>query len=59
MTIDYKFAIGDVVKVKELELKGRVTSVWSGRRGNEIQVRHCTNGKYEDIYFFEDELEIV
>jgi hypothetical protein len=59
MTIDYKFSIGDIVKIKELELNGRVISVWSGRRGNEIQVIYFCNGKREEVYFFEDELEGV
>ena len=57
-TIEYKFFVGDKVKIKELSLFGVVMSVWTGRRGNEVQVRFCANGKYDEIYFFEDELEI-
>lgn len=56
MIIDYKYAIGDRVYIKELETHGRMVSVWSGRRGNEYQVRYCYNGKFEEVYFFEDEL---
>lgn len=59
MIINYKFSIGDTVKIKELGLNGKVTSLWSSKRGNEIQVRYCSNGKYDDVYFFEDELESV
>lgn len=59
MTIDYKFAIGDKVKIIDLDLKGIVISLWTGRRGNEVQVRYSTNGKYEEYYFFENELEEI
>lgn len=59
MIIDYKFALGAMVIIKCLETEGRVVSVWSGRRGNEYQVRYCYNGKFEEIYFFEDEIEEV
>lgn len=55
-TVKYKFFIDDIVKIPELGLKGRVLSVWTGRRGNEIQVRLFINGKAEEIYFYEDEL---
>lgn len=58
MLIKYEFCIGDVVKIKELDWPGTVISVWSGRRGNEIQVRYFWNGKAEEIYFFENELEV-
>lgn len=59
MTIDYKFTIGQEVMIKELGLKGKVIALFTGRRGNEINVRYCSNGKYDDIYFYEDELEVV
>lgn len=57
--IEFKFAIGDWVKIKELNCKGRVLSLWTGRRGNEIQVRYSTDTEYKEVYFFEDELELV
>lgn len=59
MTIEYKFSIGQKVWIKELEHIGVVLSVWSARRGNEIQVRYCLNSKFEEVYLFEHELEEV
>lgn len=58
MIIEYKFNLLDRVKVTELELTGLVISVWSGKRGNEIEVRVFINGKPEYIYFLESELEL-
>jgi hypothetical protein len=57
--INYKFSIGEKVRIKELDWPGTVISLWSGRRGNEIQVRYCWNGKFEEVYFFEYELEEI
>ena len=59
MEIKYKFSIGELVLIKALETEGRLLSVWSGRRGSEYQVRYCYNGKFEEVYFFEDELESI
>lgn len=59
MEINFKFAIGDKVMIKEIETKGIVLSVWAGRRGEEYQVRYCYNGKFEEIYFFEHEIVAV
>lgn len=60
MTIEYKFKIGDDVLIKGLEnWPGKVISLWSGRRGNEIQVRYFYSGKAEEVYFYEDELEEI
>ena len=55
--VEYAFKIGQRVKIKELELPGSVLSLWTGRRGNEVQVRFVANAKYEEVYFFEHELE--
>lgn len=57
--VHYDFALDTQVNIKKLELEGRVVSLWTGRRGNEYEVRFCCNGKYENIYFFGDELEAV
>lgn len=59
MNIEYKFDIGDLVSIQELDLKGRVIALWSGKRGNEILVRYFWNAKVEEIYFFEEELKKV
>lgn len=59
MTVEYKFSIGQEVKIKAIEQKGIVTSLWTGRNGNEIQVRYAGPSKYEQEYFFENELEEV
>lgn len=57
--IRYAFGIGQTVRVKELELNGLVIGLWTGRMGNEIQVRVFTNGKHDNIYFMENELEDI
>jgi len=59
MNIEYKFNVGEKIKILELGLYGRVKSLWTGNRGNEIQVRFFCNGKSEEMYFYEDELESV
>lgn len=59
MNIKYAFGLGQVVRLKELEIKGVVISLYTSRRGNEIQVRYCWNGKYEEVYMFENELEAL
>lgn len=55
-TINYKFAIDEIVQITALDLTGRVIGLWTGKRGNEIEVRFCANSEYKNIYFFEDEL---
>jgi hypothetical protein len=55
--VEYKFFIGQEVKIKAITQKGIVTSLWTGRNGNEIQVRYPGPSKYEQEYFFENELE--
>lgn len=57
MTIEYKFAIQQDVIIKAIEWPAKVISLFTGRRGNEIQVRYFYNGKSEEVYLFEDELE--
>lgn len=57
--IKYEFHIGQKVKIKEIGQKGIVISLWTGRNGNEIQVRYAGPSKYEQEYFFESELEEV
>lgn len=59
MIINFKFPIGDRVKIKIIEIEGIVLSVWVGRRGEEYQVRYCYNGKFEEIYFFEHEIVLI
>lgn len=57
MIVSYKFDIGQDVFLKELERPGVVIALYTGRRGSEYQVRYCFNGKYEEVYLFEHELE--
>lgn len=51
------FKLGERVKITELEAIGRIKSIWIGDRGVRWEVRYFHNGKAEEIYFYEDEIE--
>ena len=53
-----KFALRDSVKIKPLEgWAGVVTGIWIAGKGVQYQVRYFHEGKAEEVYFYEDELE--
>lgn len=57
--ITFRFAIEQPVKIKDLEIKGIVIATYNGRRGIEYNVRYPGTGKYEEVYFYEQELEEI
>ena len=54
-----KFKLESTVRIKELEMKGVVKSIFMASRGWEYEVRYFNQGKAELLYFFESELESV
>jgi len=54
--VDFKFALGDRVKIKELELFGKITILEVNKRGICYEVRYFWNGEGKAAYFYEDEL---
>lgn len=53
-------ALGSKVKIVPLEgIEGRITSIWIMELGIKYDVRYFHQGKAEQVYFFEDELEVI
>ena len=59
MNITTDFNIDDEIKIKALNLKGRVIAVRVNTFGLEIYVKYYSNNDMKYDYFFEDELEHV
>jgi hypothetical protein len=59
MRIEYKFYIGQKVRIIEIDHPAFVVSLYTGRRGNEIQVKYFYNGESKEVYLFENELESI
>ena len=55
--MNFKFLPQDKVKIIELGVKGVVTSVWFDFGSLQFKVRYFWQGKAEEIYFYENELE--
>ena len=51
--------LGDRVKIKEIDLQGRVVSIWITSTGTKYQVRYFWNCEIQEVYFYSDELEQV
>ena len=59
-SVEIKFEYGDTVKILPLESAiGRIRSVWIVQKGITYEVRYFTDGKVNEVYFFEDELEKI
>lgn len=56
MFMDFKFEIGEKVKISVLNCEGRILSIWIVRRGLTYEVRYFFEGKVVTDYFYEDEL---
>lgn len=57
MTVNFKYSLGEVVRIKELNWPATVISLWYGKRGIEYECRYVTHSEYKQVYFFEFELE--
>ena len=54
----FTFAIGDKVKIKELERPGRILAIHVAEDGVSYLVRYFQAGKVETVYFYDDEIEM-
>ena len=57
MTIETRFEIGDRVRVIELGKAGTIKGMVVTARGIEYVVRYAAPGEFQEVSFFEDELE--
>lgn len=56
MEIKTHFEMSQRVRIKDLNIIGRVIAVWFESK-IQIRVRFWLNGDLKELYFFEDELE--
>ena len=56
-TMKFKFWLFQRIKIKEIEWFGTIIGVWIGDSGVQYKVRYIYQGKPEEVYFIEDELE--
>ena len=56
---NFIFNLNDKVKVKDLNIKGRICGIYIGRNIIEYHVRYFSAGKAETSYFEPDELELI
>ena len=52
-----KFNFGDKVIVKQLKAEGRIIAIVIAEVGVRYEVRYFWEGRPEQVYFLEDELE--
>ena len=57
MTIDFKFGIGDRVRVTDLGMTGVVKGLVITSRGVEYVVRYVGPNEFLEVSFFDSELE--
>lgn len=57
--VKFKFNLDDRVKITELDAPGIIKSIWIGDRGVRYEVRYFHNGKAEEVYFYDFELEKI
>lgn len=59
-TVEIKFSIGDLVRLKELGDTGRVMSILVAGHilGHEYKIRFFNNGEEKIVWFFEDDIEV-
>jgi hypothetical protein len=56
MEIITPFDLGDVVRINELEVKGRIVGVYIYNDGVEFKTRYFIDGKLQIEYFIASEL---
>lgn len=54
--VEFNYAIGDTVWIKEMESEAKILSLWYAKTGIRYQCRWAADGKYNEEYLFEDEL---
>lgn len=58
-TVNVSFNIGDKVKVKELNIKGKVSGIYIDAAEVSYKVRYFFESKPQEVYFCDYELEKV
>jgi hypothetical protein len=53
------FNIKDKVKIKELDIKGRVCGIYLSEDEISYQIRYIYNGDPKTVYFYDDKLELI
>ena len=56
-TMDFKYCIGETVKLTLLGGNGRVLGFRCFGQGPEYNVRYFNNGEEKSVWFYEEELE--
>ena len=56
---NFKFQLGDRVRIVELKTAGRVMAQFCDGLGTQYNVRYFWNGEAKTVYFYEEELEKV
>ena len=56
MKINTDLNIGDTVAIPEINISGKVMSIWITEQGVQYQVRYFDNCECRIVYFFPDEL---
>lgn len=56
---EFVFNIGEKVKIKELNIKGKINAIYIGKQTIEYNVRYFCDGVPKEVYFSIDELELI
>jgi len=54
--VNFKYAIGDTIWIKEMECEAKILSLWYSKTGIRYQCRWAAEGKYNEEYLFENEI---
>ena len=57
--VEVAFDLRDKVRILEIDLNGVVISTWITCAGTRYSVRYFWHCKAEEVYFYEDELELI
>lgn len=56
---NFIFNLGQLVKVKQLNLQGRISGLFIDGSGITYRVRYFFDSKPNEVYFQDDELELI
>lgn len=57
MKIETKFDLKEIVRIKELNLKGRISSIEFNLKGTRYCVDYFANGEIKLVWLFEEDIE--
>ena len=58
-SLDIVFEIGQLVKIKDLNIKGRISGIYIGPQRITYDVRYFWEGTPKELYFRQSEIEEV